>query len=318
MAPKRKAASPPKVVKQGKKGNQNKKECIPALTEDEGVETTNYQSETICDKRNEETAFCKFKKETSSPELVDKNYNIKPATCPNFALNQYLQQRSKTSLHGSLKWKVFLFPPFSQLTSFAKAIQHYFGLDLVDEDKERTHWTHKAGVWQGLFEGAIEMAKVGQAEPISDAFDGILSSGVRATPNGPNKIETFKSAKNKYIQHWIMLVPMPTDVEYSEYIPQFLSKFQDLYKKPYIQSAYKTGVEGIIQHPTLLNQVSKDGNYWSILDNTNEKEVIFKTSQTLSEVLMDNTIKEVVSTMFGVGKDPEAWTDAVKAYAFGN
>jgi hypothetical protein len=318
MPPKRKASSPPKVEKQGKKGNQNVKECVPVLTEVEGVKNTNYQSEIIYDKSNGKTAFCRFKKETTSPELVDKNNDIKPAAFPNFALNHYLQQKSKTSLHGSLKWKVFLFPPFSQLTSFAKTTTHYFGLDLVDEDKERTHWTHKADVWKNLFEGVIEMAKIGQTERIDDAFDGILSSPVRAAPNGLNEIETFKSAKNKNIQHWIMLVPMPTDVDYSEYIPLFLSKFQDLYKQPYIQLAYKSGVEGIITNTTLLTQVSEDGNYWTILDNANEKEIIFKTSHSLSEVLTDYYIKEVVSTMFGVGKDPEAWTGAVKAYAFGH
>ncbi len=117
------------------------------------------------------------------------------------------------------------FPSFFQLTSFAKTTTHYFGLDLVDEDKERTHWTHKADVWKNLFEGVIEMTKIGQTECIDDAFDGILSSPVRAAPNGLNEIETFKSSNKKNIQHWIMLVPMPTDVDYSEYIPLFLSKF---------------------------------------------------------------------------------------------
>ncbi len=91
-----------------------------------------------------------------------------------------------------------------------------------------------------------------------------------------------------------------------------------MYKKPYIQSAYKSGVAGNITNTTLLTQVSEDGNYWTILDNANEKEIIFKTSHSLSEVLTDYYIKEVVSTMFGVGKDPEAWTGAVKAYAFGH
>src|SRR5688500_2531233 len=99
MPPKHKASGPPKVGKQGKKGNQNMKECIPALSEDEGVEKTNFQSEIICDKSNKKTAFCRFKKETTSPELVDKNNNIKTAAFPNFALNQYLQQKLKTSLH---------------------------------------------------------------------------------------------------------------------------------------------------------------------------------------------------------------------------
>ena len=62
MPPKRKASCPPKVGKQGKKGNQNVKECIPALAEDEGVEKTNYQSEIICDKSNKKQLFVGLKK----------------------------------------------------------------------------------------------------------------------------------------------------------------------------------------------------------------------------------------------------------------
>ena len=115
-----------------------------------------------------------------------------------------------------------------------------------------------------------------------------------------------------------MLVPMPSNMVYSEYIPVFLSKFQALYKKPYIQSAYKSGVEGITKHSGMINQISEDGNYWDVLDDATEKEVISQSFHSLSEVLMDFTIKEVVSIMFHVMKDPNTWNDAVKAFAFGN
>ena len=115
-----------------------------------------------------------------------------------------------------------------------------------------------------------------------------------------------------------MLVPMPSGNDYSEYIPLFLSKFQALYQKAYIQSAYKSGVVAITQHPGLISQISEEGNYWQILENATKKEVISHSFQSLSEVLLDVTIKEVVSNMFGVEKDPHTWTDAVKFYAFRN
>jgi len=37
----------------------------------------------------------------------------------------------------------------------------------------------------------------------------------------------------------------------------------------------------------------------------------------LSEVLVDSTIKVIVSLMFGVQEDPATWNDSIKAYAFG-
>src|SRR5687768_18556815 len=114
-------------------------------------------------------------------------------------------------MQGSSKWKTFLFPPLSEIPAFEGATQQYFGLDLIIEDNERTHWTHKPGVWENLFAGNIEMAKANKAAPISDVFDEFLSCALRTVPNGPNDTKSFKSVNNANIQHWIMLVPMPTD-----------------------------------------------------------------------------------------------------------
>ena len=89
-------------------------------------------------------------------------------------------------------------------------------------------------------------------------------------------------------------------------------------QKTYIRSAYKSGVNAIIQHPGLMSQILEEGSYWNVLDNAVQKEIIFKSTNCLSEVLLDYTIKEVVSLMFGVRKDPNTWSDYVKTYAFGN
>ena len=66
--------------------------------------------------------------------------------------------------------------------------------------------------------------------------------------------------------------------------------------------------------------ISEEGNYWKVLDEATEKEVISQSFDTLSEVLQDFTIKEVISMMVAdyVKKDPKTWGDDVKAYAFGN
>ena len=312
MAPKQKAISSPMGGQSIKKKNQIKKEDISALTEQEVVEKL-ISGKNDKDHKKDEKPYCSFTRIVSLPKSPDKNQNIKEVENPIIALNQLLLQKSKFNFQGSFKWKTFLFP-----SSVAKATQQYFGLDLVDEDKERTYWTHKPSVWQTLFASIMDLAKTGKVAPISSTFSGILSCPVRAHPNGPNDIETFKSGKGQNIQHWIMLVPMPSDIDYSEYIPLFLSKFQALYQKPYIKSAYKSGVSGITLNLGLINQLSEEGNYWQVLDNANQKEVIFLSCKSLSEVLLDYTIKEVVSIMFGVEKDPNKWTDDVKAYAYGN
>ena len=162
------------------------------------------------------------------------------------------------------------------------------------------------------------MAKTGHVQSISTMFNGVLACPVRAIPNGPNETKTFQSMKGQKIQHWILLVPMPADIHFSSYIQEFLFSFQSLCKKTFIRSAYKSGVTAITQHPRMINAISEDGNYWTVIDNAVQKDVIINSSCCLSEVLLDFTIKEVVSLMFGLKKDSNTWADLVKMFAFGN
>jgi hypothetical protein len=311
MGPKCKPTIAPKGAKPTKKTNSIKTE------DDEGVEK-DKSGKVVVTKGIEESGFYCFKGKVSSPELVDKNVNKKGVEFPNITLNQLVQQKSKNNMLGSLWWKTFLFPPVSKVTSFVKPTHQYFGLDLVDEDKDRTYWTHKASVWQDLFALVNDLAKTQQAAPTKPAFEGILSCPVCAIPNGPNEIKTFMSGNHKNIQYWIMLICMPADMGYTEYVPIFLHHLQALSKRADIRSAYKSGVAIFSQHPAMLNQVSDEGQYWNVLQDATEKEVIFQSCPSLSEVLMDSTIKEVVSLTFGVKKDQVTWSDGVKAYAFGN
>ena len=84
-----------------------------------------------------------------------------------------------------------------------------------------------------------------------------------------------------------MLVPIPPDIDSLEYIPLFISNFQTLCKKPYIRSAYKAAVGDISHHEGLITQVSEDGTYWNVIDSAVEKDIIFKSNNSLSEVLLD-------------------------------
>ena len=133
-------------------------------------------------------------------------------------------KKSQLNLQSSISWKVFLFPSLLKLSSVSNKTQQYFGLDLVDDQTERTIWTHKASIWKGLFESVHELAQAGQVAAISKMLNEILACPVRAVPNGPNETQTFRSAKGQNIQHWIMLVPMPGDVD-QLHIPQFLYMF---------------------------------------------------------------------------------------------
>ena len=49
-------------------------------------------------------------------------------------------------------------------------------------------------------------------------------------PKDPNETQTFKSAKGQNIQHWLLIVPMPVDKDFSEYVQEFICTFQDLCK----------------------------------------------------------------------------------------
>ena len=167
-----------------------------------------------------------------------------------------------------------MFPAIKRLNSNPKKAKKYFGLDLIEDRAQKTVWTHKASIWHHLFASVQEIAQLGKIEDISAMFDGIIACPVRAKPRGANETKTFKTPKGQLIQHWIMLVPMPLDEDYLEYIPQFILQFQELWKKSFIRLAYKQAVENITQHIGLINQVSEGGNYWDILDKAVQKDII--------------------------------------------
>ena len=319
MAPKRKSSSSPKDEKVEKKGRKFLKDDCPTSEQGDDGEKMQHEGKIVKSNIDDKESFCSnLKKKTFSPCLLEENQiNIK-GEYPILELNQLLQKKSRINFQGSISWKIFLFPSLPKQALTSGKGQQFFGLDLVEDGQERTFWTHKATVWQQLFESVQDLSKTGQVAPISKMFNGILPCPVRAVPNGPNEIENFKSVKGQNIQHWIMLVPMPADIDSLEYIPQFLASFQALCRKAFIRSAYKSGVIAITKHDGLIAQISEEGNYWHVIDTAGHKDLIMKSHTCLSELLLDYTIKEVVSLMFNVKKDPSTWTETAKTFAYGN
>ena len=132
----------------------------------------------------------------------------------------------------------------------------------------------------------------------------------------PMNQKLSRQEKDKY-QHWIMLIPMPADVVTSDYIKCFISEFGALIKKGFIRCAYHYQVSIIFKHPGLLTQISPTGSYWNVIEKACQKEVMIQNNNCLSEVLMNATIREVVSLGFGLSKDTNTWTDSIKQYSFG-
>ena len=102
MPLKRKATSPFSSGKQVKKGNQSEKVHHPAVTDDEGVEQPK-SGKIEENKQNEGKGFMTFKGNIKSPDLMDKNCQMKESDYPNIELNHLLQQKSRFSLQGSLR-----------------------------------------------------------------------------------------------------------------------------------------------------------------------------------------------------------------------
>jgi hypothetical protein len=317
MAPKRKTQIPPKDAKLIKKSCKVKMDDSSFGKDNNSTGKINKGKNNVVDNEEKKDRPC-VKFEYFSPDLLDENQGKKNVDQPNIHLNQLLQKKARNSTQGAIRWKTFQFPSIRTIAPVPPKTQQYFGLDLVDGEMERTVWTHKPSVWQDLFETVFEVAANGQGVAIDDMFKGILACPVQEFPNGRNDIESFKTQKGQIIQHWIMLVPMPVDIDSSRYIPEFISKFQALCTKPFIRSAYKSGVIAITHHHGLMTQILEDGNYWIGIDNAVQKEIFCASNTCLSEVLMDCTIKEIVSLMFGVNKNPAIWTNSVKTYAFGN
>lgn len=318
MPPKRKFQNLLAGTKSAQKKGKKSTDSSASGTCENGETGTNKVGKTKSNKKADNLVYPKVKKEPLSPELVEETKGMNEAESPNMVLNQLLQNKAKLNQFGSICWKVYMFPSLLGLTSVPKNTQQYFGLDLVEGEHKRTYWTHKASVWKDLFELVLDLAKKGDVLPISEQFKGILACPVRANPNGPNETQTFKTAKGQNIQHWIMLVPMPANIDSSEYIPTFIAKFQALCRQLYIRSAYQSGVKVITQHQGLINQISEQGSYWNAINSATGNNIVFQHNTSLSQVLLDQTIKDIVSFMFGVKKDSSTWSDAVRNYAFGN
>lgn len=234
------------------------------------------------------------------------------------ALHQKLQEKSKLSFQASASWKVFKFPRVPNCGSDSKNMLSYFGLDLVDGGTERTVWTHKPSVWKDIVQSVFELMESGETkQSINRIFHGLLACPVRAVPKGLNETESFQSASGLRIQHWILLVPMPADIDTSEYIPLFISEFTSLSKKAFIKSAYHYQYSKISKHTGLLSQISSTGIYWNIIENAINNDIITQDNICLSEVLLDSTIKEVISVGLGVSKNINTWSESIQHYAFG-
>ena len=258
------------------------------------------------------------KKKNANQEFSEDDQKSDQGESTSLALNQLLQQKSKFGHQGSVCWKTYLFPRITQIESLSKKAFSYFGLDLVVEETERTVWTHKPGVWKDIVQSVFELAAIGAAcQSISKIFQGLLACALRDIPKGPNEPKTYNSANGKTFQHWIMLVPMPADIDTSEYIPLFISEFTSLSKKAFIRSAYHYQVSNIFKHPGLLAQIDKNGSYWNILEKASHNDVMTKQCDCLSEVLLNSNIREVVSNGFGLSKDANTWSDSIQHYAFG-
>ena len=263
-----------------------------------------------------EAIATKVKIEETSPMLVEENPIVKPTGSVNLVLNQLIQKKSMLNMQGNIGWKAYVFPSVTNLGDDTVLSFQYFGLDLIDVKSERTFWTHKPSVWQYIFETVPVVANEGQIPPISSIFNGVLARPVR-DPKDKNKIKTFQTKSHQTIQHWIMLVPMPADIVSSEYINIFINKFQKLCQRSDIKSAYYEGVRGISSHSGMLSQVDDQGNYWNVIANATEKEISIKFCACLSEVLMDDNIKEVVEFMFGGEKSRDGWPSGIETFAYG-
>ena len=176
-------------------------------------------------------SFSKFQmKNTIQPVKEEENADQNEPSI--LALNHLLQLKSKLNLHGSVSWKAYVFPTISKNDSVKINPVVYFGLDLVEDETERTIWSHKASSWKDVIEAIFELAEDNvSAQSINQIFKGILACPVRAVPNDPNEPETFTTGKGQNIQHWIMLIPMPADVFTSDYIKCFISEFGALIKR---------------------------------------------------------------------------------------
>ena len=316
MSPKRKSQTPINQDHANKKNHLEDEKAFSKNKTGFGENTNKGEKTKVCLKQenNDFIPRNQFGQQKLSDEANQRN----PIESSSLELNQLLQQKSKLSFYGNVCWKTFLFPTLSQIGSIAKGSLSYFGLDLVDEETERTIWTHKASVWKDIFQSIFELADSGKScQTISKIFCGILACPVRSTPNGPNEPETFMSSKGQMIQHLIILIPMPADIDTSEFIPLCISELSSLCKKTFIRSAYHYQVSNISKHPGLLNQIQTTGSYWNILEEACQNDVATQRCDCLSEVLMNSTIKEVISLGLGVSKDTNTWSDSIKHYAFG-
>ena len=192
-------------------------------------------------------------------------------------------------------------------------------LDIYDELKDATYWTHKPKTWTNMFKTAEEMENT-----LFDEECYILKSFQFRDLSSKHKHEpkfyeytSYKGATLKIpVDGWFAVVPYSWNsssiLDFAVTIGKNLMKY---HAKQAYECYYTSSSDSF---KTCINPAS--GEYWKTIDGVFQRgNIAIIKKQSLSEIFTNDMVVDIMAEVFEDNRRPEDWDDDARMfYAFGN
>ena len=152
---------------------------------------------------------------------------------------------------------------------------------------------------------------------IPDLFSNFCFGKKRLTPNGSNLPSVWNTKSNRQVERQLLYAVIDSEATRDDICEQF--KFWKLIAEDEkFQDSYYATVQSKINSPKFLDGVAKGAEYWKKLEQASTN-IEFIESHQLTDELMDEDIKGIVSTVFSPNNTGPVscslWTPSMFAYA---
>ena len=188
------------------------------------------------------------------------------------------------------------------------------------KENNKLYWSWKPNVIEKMIEVEKELGFFAdEGTSLEVMLSDVKAALIRATPRGPNIAQEIKiNTKGTTLKSYLILGFIPTTDD-EETVKAFALDFFSHFKNEDVQGLYYKAMESSMNASNIINDcLPVKGELWSKLANATEK-MTYRKLHCLSELLMDETIHEIMEVTYGFAKDKGSsfWSGWVKKLAFG-
>lgn len=190
-------------------------------------------------------------------------------------------------------------------------------VDLIDTKKNETFWVHKAEFWAEMFE-LVDQIPSKLVDNFPPLFKSMAFGKKRLVPGGNNLPSVWTTPQSKRPVERQLLYAVVEAKATKDDICKELGFWGVIAADEPFREAYVALVSSKISSKVFVDAVSAPTGYWNKLSAACSN-IEFSESNELSDELMDDEIKGVVSTVFQPDASglvpPALWNEYMIAYA---